>query len=156
MCLGYLAGHQIPIISSALTFKRLSVQLSCSVVSNSLWPHGLQHTRPPCPSPAPRVCSNSCSSSQWCYPIISSSVIPFSSCLQSFPASGSFQMGQFFASGGQSIRVSASASVKSSKQQYLSYLGAWNGRKREKGARMWRREEGSGNLTSSLDLLHLS
>ena len=83
-------------------------------------------------------------------------ILSFSSCLRSFPASGSFPMSQFFASGGQSIGVSASASVKSSKQQYLSYLGAWNGRKREKGARMWRREEGSGNLTSSLDLLHLS
>ena len=88
-----------------------SVQFTCSVVSDSLWPHGLQHARVPCPSPTLRVYSNSCSLSQWCHPTISSSVVPFSSCLQSFPASGSFQMSQFFASGGQSIGVSASASV---------------------------------------------
>ena len=79
-----------------------SVQFSCSVVSDSLWPHGLQHARPPCPSPAPGVYSNSCPSSRWCHPTISSSVIPFS-CLQSFPASGSFPMSQFFASCGQSV-----------------------------------------------------
>jgi len=77
----------------------------------TLWPHGLQHTRPPCPSPTPRACSNSCPSSQWCHPTISSSVIPFSSCLQSFPASGSFPMNWLFISGGQSTGVSASASV---------------------------------------------
>ena len=70
-------------------------------MSDSLWPHGLQHTRPPCPSPAPRVYSNSCPLSQWCHPTISSSVVPFSSCLRSSPASGSFQMSQFFASGSQ-------------------------------------------------------
>ena len=87
------------------------VQFSRSVVSNSLRPRGLQHARPPCPSPTLRVYSNSCSLSCWCHPTISFSVIPFSSCLQSFPASGSFQMSQFFASGGQSIGVSASASV---------------------------------------------
>ena len=87
-----------------------SVQFSCSVVSNSLQPHGLQHARLPCPSPTPKVCSNSCQSSQWCHPTISSSVL-FSSCLQSFPASGSFLMSQFFTSGGQSIGVSASAPV---------------------------------------------
>ena len=74
------------------------VQFSRSVVSNSLWLHGLQHARPPCPSPTPRVSSNSCPSSQWCHPTISSSVIPFSSPLQPFPASGSFQMSQLFAS----------------------------------------------------------
>ena len=79
-------------------------------MSNSLWPHGLQHTRPPCPSPTPRAYSNSCPWSRWCHPVISSSVIPFS-CLQSFPASGSFPMSQLFTSGGQSIGVSASASV---------------------------------------------
>ena len=88
-----------------------SVQFSCSVVSDSLRPHGLQHTRPPCPSPTPGVYSNSCSLSWWCHPTISSSVVPFTSCLQSFPASGSFQMSQLFASGGQSTGVSASASV---------------------------------------------
>ena len=86
------------------------LQFSCSVVSDSLRPHGPQHTRPPCPSPTPRVYSNSCSLSQWYHPTISSSVVPFS-CPQSFPASGSFQMSQFFASGGQSIGVSSSASV---------------------------------------------
>ena len=88
-----------------------SVQFSCSVVSDSLLPHGLLHTRPPCPSPALRACSNSCPLSWWCHPTISSSVVPFSSCLQSFPASGSFLMSQFFSSGGQSIGVSASTSV---------------------------------------------
>ena len=88
-----------------------SVQFSRSVVSNSLWPHGPQQTRPPCPSPAPGVYSNSCPLSQWCHPTISSSVILFSSCLQFFPASGSFQMSQLFASGGQSIGVSASATI---------------------------------------------
>ena len=88
-----------------------SVQFSHSVVSDSLWPHGLQHTRPPCPSPTPRVYWNSCPSSRWCHQTISSSVIPFSSHLQSFPASGSFPMSQFFESGGQSIDISVSASV---------------------------------------------
>ena len=79
-----------------------SVQFSRSVVSYSLRPHGLQHARPPCPSPTPGAYSNSCPLSQWCHPTISSSVVPFSSCLQSFPAPGSFQMSQFFASSGQS------------------------------------------------------
>ena len=86
-------------------------QFSCSVMSDSLGAHELQHTRPPCPSPTPGVYSNSCPLSRWCHPTITSSVVPFSSCHQSFPASGSFQMSQFFASGGQSIGVSASASV---------------------------------------------
>ena len=85
-------------------------QFSHLVMSDSLWPHGLQHARLPCPSPTPRACSNSCPSSQWCYPTISSSVSPFSH-LQFFPASGSFPMSQSFASGDQSIGVSASASV---------------------------------------------
>ena len=89
----------------------LSVQFSHSVVSDSSWPHGLQHTRLPCPSPTPRVCSNTCLSSWWCHPTILSSVILFSSCLQSFPASESFPMSQFFTSDGQSIGVSASVSV---------------------------------------------
>ena len=78
---------------------------------SALQPHGLQHARPPCPSPTPGVYSNSCPLSQWCHPTISSSVVPFSSCLQAFPASESFQMSQLFASGGQNIGVSASASV---------------------------------------------
>ena len=85
-----------------------SVQFSHSVMSDSLRPHGLQHARPPCPLPIPGVYSNSCPSSWWCHRIISSSVITFSSCLQSFLAPGSFQMSQFFQSGGQSIGASAS------------------------------------------------
>ena len=88
-----------------------TVQFSRSVVSNSLWPHGLQHARPPCPSPTPGVYSNSCPSNRWCHPTISSSVVPFSFHLQSFLASRSFPVSQFFTSGGQSSGVSASASV---------------------------------------------
>ena len=84
---------------------------SHSVGSDSFWPHGLQHNRLPCPSPSPGACSNSCSLSQWCHPTISSSVIPFSSCLLSFSASGSFLMSQFFGLDGQSIVASVSASV---------------------------------------------
>ena len=103
-----------------------SVQFSCSVVSDSLWPHGLQHTRPPCPSPAPGACSNSCPSSLWCHPTISSSVVPFSSHLQSFPASGSFPVSYFLSSDGQSIGVSASASVLPVNSQDWSPLG-WTG-----------------------------
>jgi len=80
-------------------------------MSDSVWPHWLQYTRLPCPSPTPGACSNSCSSSRWCHPTISSSVVPFSSHFQSFPALGSFLMSQFFPSGGQSIEVSASTSV---------------------------------------------
>ena len=89
----------------------MSVQFSHTVVSDSLQPPGLQLARPPCPSPTPRACSDSCPLSRWCHPTISSSVIPFSSCLQSFPASGSFPVSQFFQSGGQSIGASGSASV---------------------------------------------
>ena len=99
-----------------LPLQRLSVQLiqfSRSVVSDSLQLHGPQHARPPCPSPTPRVYSNLCLLNQWCHPTISSSVVPFSFRLQSSPASESFPMNQFFASGGPSIRVSASASVLS-------------------------------------------
>ena len=103
-----------------------SVQFSCSVVSNSLWPHGLQHARLPCPSPTPRACSNSCPLSQWYHLTISSSVVPFSSCLQSFPASGSFPMSQFFTLGGQSIGASATASVLPINIQDWCPLG-WTG-----------------------------
>ena len=88
-----------------------SVQFSHSVMSDSLWPHGLQHARPPCPSLSLRACSNSCPLSWWCHPTISSSVVPFSSCLLSFPASGSFPMSRLFMSGSQSIGASASAAV---------------------------------------------
>ena len=103
-----------------------SVQFSHSVMSNSLWPHEQQHTRPPCPSPTPGVYPNLCPLSQWCHPTILSSVVPFSSCPQSFPASGSFQMSQFFASGGQSIGVSASTSVLPMNIQDWFPLG-WTG-----------------------------
>jgi len=103
-----------------------SVQFSCSVVSNSLWPHGLQHARPPCPSPTPRVYPNSCPLCWWCHSTTSSSIIPFSSCPQPFPASGSYQMSQFFTSGGQRIGVSASASVLPMNIQDWFPLG-WTG-----------------------------
>ena len=86
-------------------------QFSHSVMSDSFRPHGLQHIRPHCPSPTLGACSNSCPLSQWCHPTISSSVVPFSSCLQSFPASGFSPVSQFFKSGGQSVGVSSSASV---------------------------------------------
>ena len=95
-------------------------------MSDSLWPHELQHARPPCPSQTPGVYSNSCPSSQWCHPAISSSVIPFSSCPQSLPASGSFPTSQLFAWGGQSIGALASASVLLMNTQDLSSLG-WTG-----------------------------
>ena len=88
-----------------------SIQFSCSVASDSLWPHRLQHVRLPCPSLTHGAFSNSCPSHWWCHPTISSSVVPFSSCLQSFPASGSFPMSQYFASDGQTNGVSASARV---------------------------------------------
>ena len=103
-----------------------SVQNSHSVVSESLWPHRLKHTRPPCPSPAPGVYSNLCPLSQWWHPTISSSVIPFSYHLQSFPASGSFHMSQFFTSGSQSIGVSALTSVLPMNIQDWFPLG-WTG-----------------------------
>ena len=95
-------------------------------MSDSLPPHGLQHTRPPCPSPTPRACSNSCPSSRWCHPAISSSVVPFSSCPQPLPASQSFPMSQLFAWGGQSTGVSALASVLPKKSQGWS-PSEWTG-----------------------------
>ena len=100
-----------------------SVQFSHSVVSDSLRPHESQHTRPPCPSPTPGVYSNPCSSSRWCYPAISSSVVPFSSCPQSLQSSGTFAMSQLFAWGGQSTGVSASISVLPMNTQDWSPLG---------------------------------
>ena len=102
------------------------LQFSRSVMSDSLQPHELQHSRSPCPSPTPRVHPNLCPLSRWCHPRISTSVIPFSSCPQSFPASGSFKMSQLFASGGQSIRVSASKSILPKNTQDWSPLG-WTG-----------------------------
>ena len=103
-----------------------SVQFSCSVVSDSLWPPEPQHDRPPCPSPTPGVHPNTCPSSRWCHPTITSSVVPFASCPQCFPASGSFLISQLFISGGQSIGVSASASVLPMNTQDWSPLG-WTG-----------------------------
>ena len=103
-----------------------SVQFSRSVVSDSLWPHELQHARPPCPSPTPRVHSDSCPLSQWCHPAISSSVIPFSSCLQPLPASESFPMSQLFTWGGQSTGVSALESFLRKKCQGWS-PSEWTG-----------------------------
>ena len=100
-----------------------SVQFSCSVVSDSLRPHESQHARPPCPSQTPRVYSDLCPLNQWCHPAISSSVVTFSSCPQSLPASGSFPMSQLLAWGGQSIRVSTSASVLPMNTQDLSPSG---------------------------------
>ena len=106
-----------------MKFVKSHIQFSHSVMSDSSRPYALQHTRPPCPSPTPRVYTNSCPLSQWCHPTISSFVILFSSCLQSFPASGFFPVIQFFASGGQSIGVSASASVLPMNIQDLFLLG---------------------------------
>ena len=105
-------------VSKSLTLlvddiARISVQFSHSFMSDSLPPHGLQNTRLPCPSPTPGACSDSCPLSQWCHPTISSSVIPFSSCLQSFPTSGSFPVSQLCASGGQSIGISDLATILS-------------------------------------------
>ena len=126
-----------------------SVQFSCSVVSDFLRPHGLQHTRPPCPSPTPGVYSNSCPLSRWCHPTISSSVVPFSSRLQSSPASGSFQMSQFFTSGMGSQRVLTVLSEclsthKYSKTFFVSnYNKNWEELKHIKGPIM-----GKGNLTA--------
>ena len=103
-----------------------SVQFSLSVVSDSLRPHDLQHARPPCPSPTPEAYPNSCPSSRWCHPAISSPVVPFSSCPQSFPASESFPMSQLFTWDGQSIGVSVPASVLPMNTQDWSPLG-WTG-----------------------------
>ena len=110
----------------AITLQFNSVQFSCSIVSDSLQPHGLQHARLHCPSPTPGAYSNSCPLSRWYHPTISSSVVPFSSCPQSFPASGSFPMSQFFASSSQSIGASASASVLPMNIQDWFPLG-WTG-----------------------------
>ena len=118
--------HHPAISFSVAPFSSLSVQFSLSVVSDSLRPHELQHARPPCASPTPRVYSNSCPLSQWCHPAISSSVVLFSFCPQSLPASGSFPLSQLFAWGGQSIGVSASATVLPMNTQDWSPLG-WTG-----------------------------
>ena len=104
----------------------MSVQFSCSVVSDSLWPHESQHARPPCPSPTPRVYSNSCPLSRWCHPAISFSVVHFSSCPQSLPASGSFPVSQLFTWGGQCTGVSALSSILPVNTQDWSPL-EWTG-----------------------------
>ena len=109
-----------------MVFAFSSVQFSHSVVSHSLRPHESQHARPPCSSPTPGVYSNSCPSSQWCHPAISSSVVPFSSCPQALPASGSFPMNQLFAWGSQTTGVSALASVLPMNTQDWLPLG-WTG-----------------------------
>ena len=121
-----IAGRSFIIGATREAPKLNSVQFSRSVVSNSLRPHESQHTRPPCLSPTPRVYPNTCPMSQWCHSAISSSVIPFSSCPQSLPASGSFPMSQLFAWGGQSVGVSASASVLPMNTQDWPPLG-WTG-----------------------------
>ena len=114
------------ISSLLITLPKISsVQSSRSVVSSSLWPHGLQHTRLPCPSPTPGACSNSCPLSRWCHPTISSSVIPFSSCLQSFPASGSFLMSQLFTSGGQYLSFSFNISPSNEYSGLISFKIDW-------------------------------
>ena len=119
-------NHQNKMYTEHSSKLLYSVQFSHSVVSDSLRPHEPQHVRPPCPSPTPRVHPNPCPLSRWCHPTILSSVIPFSSCPQSLPASGSFPMSQLFASGGQNIGVSASASVFPMNIQDLFPLG-WTG-----------------------------
>ena len=111
---------------TAWILDQVSVQFSRSFVSNCLWPHELQHARTPCPSPIPRIYSNSCPLSRWCHPTISSSVVSSSTCLQSFPASMSFQISQLFASSSQNIRVSASTSVLPMNTQDWSPL-EWTG-----------------------------
>ena len=117
---------------------QLSVyQFSCSVVSSSLWPHEPKQARPPCPSPTSRVHPNPCPLSRWCHPAISSSVVPFSSCPQSFPASGSFPMSQLFISGGLSIGVSASVSVLPMNNQDSSPVG-WTGWTSLQSKGLWR------------------
>ena len=131
--MGILMGDfQFPLVEILLVAFRLihhiqpKIVHACSVMSNSLQPHRPQHARPPCPSPTPRVHPNSCPLSQWCQPTISSSVVPFSSCLQSFPAWGPLQLSQFFTTGGQSIGVSASASILQMNIQDWFLLG-WTG-----------------------------
>ena len=116
-------SHETGNYHTASTTEMKTPLFSCSVISDSLWPHGLQHTRLHYPSPSPRVCSSSCPLSWWCHPTISFSVVPFSSCPQSFPASGSFPMSQICASGGQSIGASTSASALSKNTQGWFPLG---------------------------------
>ena len=133
-----------------------SVQFSHSVVSDSLQPHEWQHTRPPCPSPTPGVYSNSCPSSWWCHPAISSSVVPFSSCLQSFPASGSFQMSQLFAWDGQNIGVSALVSPSNEQPRLISFRMDWLDLLAVKGTlkSLLQQHSSKASNSSALSLLH--
>ena len=138
----FLSSTDLQEIVTCLNYILLltsSVQFSRSVTSDSLWPHESQHARPPSPSPTPGVHSDSPPSSQWCHPAISSSVVPFSSCPQSFPASGSFPVSQFFTSGGQSTGVSASASVLPTNIQDLFPLGltGWISLQNKGLSRVW-------------------
>ena len=121
----FQCNFQFRVITGAIAFNDFVVVVQ-SVTSDSLQPNGLPHARLPCPSPSPRACSNSCPLSQWCHPAVSSSVIPFSSCLHCFPASGSFLMSQLFTWGGQSIEALASTSVLPMNTQDWSPLG-WTG-----------------------------
>ena len=123
---GIQNSNSTPHLVKGYSVQFSSVHFSCSVLSDSLRPHGRQHPGLPCSSPTPGACSNSCPASQWCHPTISSSVIPSSSCLQSFSASGSLPMSQSFASGGQSIGVSTSTSVLPMNIKDLFPLG-WTG-----------------------------
>ena len=124
--LSFYWWHLAQCLAQSMGLRENSVQFSRSVLSDSLRPHGLQHARPPCPSPTPGVYSDSCPLSWWCHPTISSSVIPFSSNLESFPTSGSFQMSQLFVSGGQGIGVSVLTSDLPMNNQDWSPLG-WIG-----------------------------
>ena len=149
--LSYNFFHNSQIIISLHSFR--SVQFNRSVMSNSLWPHESQHTRPPCPSPTPGVYPNSCPLTQWCHPTISFSVVPFSSCPQSFPASESFPMSQLFAWGGQSIGVSASTSVLPMNTQDWSPLG-WTGWISLQSKGLSRVQYHSSKASSALSFLH--
>ena len=145
-----IAPH--PCFFSILSVQFSSVQFSRSVMSDSFRPHDSQHTRPPCPSPTPGVHSNSCASSRWCHPTISSSVIPFS-CPQSLPASGSFPVSQLFAWGGQSTGVSASASFLPKKSQGWS-PSEWTGWVSLQSKRLKNLLQHTGHNSSALCLLH--
>ena len=125
--LGWIACSEILCTFRYLEYDFIysSVQFRWSVMSDSLRPHGLQHTRPPWPSPTTGVYSNSCPLSQWCNPAISSSIFPFSSCLQSFPASGSFPMSQFFSSGGQSTGASTQHQSSNKYSRLISFRIDW-------------------------------
>ena len=146
MCLGHLeiplcevstCSHFLPTCKVYIFSVEVLLSFSRSVMSDSLQSHGLQHTRLSCLSPSPRDCSNSCQLSQWCHPAISSSAVPFSSCLQSFPALGSFPMSWLFVSSGQSIRASASVSVLPMNIQNLFPLG-WTGWIPLQSKELWR------------------